>query len=123
MGNSVGNGNLKPFKKGKDPRRGRGTKKGHPRVGRPPDKFREIMRQVASRDEVIKRLRQLTSAKNLDDELFLKAFKEVVEKGYPRGMESEVTFPINPAQLTDEQLERIANGENPLMVLATTRGG
>lgn len=108
------------FKKGKDPRRGKGPPKGSPRAGRPPDKFRELMRGIASREAVLTRLRKLTSAQNNDDDLFLKAFEKVCDRGYSRVVDPDISIPIDEKNLTEEQLLRIANGENPLLVLATT---
>lgn len=79
------------------------------------------MRGIASRADVITRLRRLTGKANKDDALFLKAWKEVADRGYGRGMQTEIHLPLDPKQLSSEQLERIANGEDPLLVLATTR--
>lgn len=39
-----------PFKKGGDPRQGRGPKPGH--GGRPPDEFRDFMRKLVNRKDV-----------------------------------------------------------------------
>ncbi len=70
------------FQPGEDPRRGRGPKKGAPNAGRPPNEFKQSMRQLADRPAVRKRLEQLTAASNKDPELFLKAFKETADRGY-----------------------------------------
>lgn len=110
----------RPFTGADDPRRARGPKKGAANAGRPPDKFRELMRSIASREEVLRRLRTLTSVKNDDDDLFLKAFEKVCDRGYSRVVDPDVSIPIDEKNLTEEQLLRIANGENPLLVLATT---
>ena len=73
----------KPFEHGEDPRRGRGPAKGAPNAGRPPDKFKEAMRGIADRPDVLKRLKKLTgTAKSVGDDVFLKAFKEVADRGY-----------------------------------------
>lgn len=65
-----------------DPRNGRGPKKGAPNAGRPPSEFKQAMRQLADRGAVRQRLEHLTSAKNKDADLFLRAFKETADRGY-----------------------------------------
>lgn len=77
----------KPFAKGEDPRRGRGPAPGAPNAGRPPDKFKQEMQRLASRDETLERLNQLTDKRRkgkggVTDDLFLRAFKEVADRGY-----------------------------------------
>ena len=82
------------------------------------------MRGIGSREEAVARLRRLTGKGNTDDDLFLKAWKEVADRGYGRGVQIEVDFPLRFEDLTKEQLERVRNGESPLLVLATSgRGG
>ena len=78
----------KPFEKGGDPRQGRGPKKGAPNAGRPPDEFKRTMRGIVSRKTVVERLKKLTggSAKVTDD-VFLKAFKEVTDRGYGKAVQ------------------------------------
>ena len=85
MQKSVGG---KPFEPGADPRRGRGPKKGAPNAGRPPNEFKEMMRALASRPAVMTRLKKLlgTSAK-VPDDVFLKALKEVADRGYGKAVQ------------------------------------
>jgi hypothetical protein len=46
------------------------------------------------------------------------------DRGYTRRSEQRAeNLNVDMAQLTDEQLQRIANGEDPLAVLATSGGG
>src|SRR5712672_99319 len=76
------------FENGDDRRRGRGPKKGAPNAGRPPTEFKLAMRGLASRKAVMNRLRQLTSgAKSVSDDVFLKAFKEVTDRGYGKAVQ------------------------------------
>ena len=74
------------FKPGRDPRRGRtarGPAKGAANAGRPPDKFKEDMRALACREDVLRRLRRLLSgSRRVSDDVFLRAFKEVADRGY-----------------------------------------
>ena len=77
----------KPFEPGQDPRRGRGPAKGAANAGRPPDKFKEAMRGIADRPDVLARLKKLTGPRGkgaaaVPDDVFLKAFKEVADRGY-----------------------------------------
>lgn len=44
---------LQPFKPGPDPRRGKGPAKGAPNAGRPPDKFRAAMAEIAEDKDVL----------------------------------------------------------------------
>lgn len=78
----------KPFEKGGDPRQGRGPKKGAPNAGRPPSEFKAAMRGLASRRAVMDRLRTLTGgSKKVSDDVFLKAFKEVTDRGYGKAVQ------------------------------------
>src|SRR5690348_12008146 len=74
------------FKPGRDSRRGRharGPAKGAANAGRPPDKFKEDMRALASREDVLRRLtRLLSGSRKVSDDVFLRAFKEVADRGY-----------------------------------------
>jgi len=83
VGKSVREGQFKP---GIDPRRGRGPKKGE--GGRPPDEFKRLMRGIVSRKAVADRLRKLTSGSaKVTDDVFLKAFKEVTDRGYGKAVQ------------------------------------
>lgn len=88
-GKSGGKKDRRPgtFQPGEDPRRGDGPEKGAPNAGRPPDKFKQEMRGIADRPSVVKRLKHLTGprgkgANAVPDDVFLKAFKEVADRGY-----------------------------------------
>lgn len=74
------------FKPGRDARRGRtarGPAKGAANAGRPPDKFKEDMRALACREDVLRRLKRLLSgSRKVSDDVFLRAFKEVADRGY-----------------------------------------
>lgn len=77
----------RPFTGKDDPRNGRGPAPGAPNAGRPPDKFKQEMQRMASRDETLERLDQLTGKRRkgtagVTDDLFLRAFKEVADRGY-----------------------------------------
>lgn len=78
----------KPFEKGGDPRQGKGPKKGAPNAGRPPDEFKRMMRALASRKDVVARLRKLTGkSKKVSDELFLKAWEKITDRGYGKAVQ------------------------------------
>ena len=71
-------------------KRGRGPKKGAPNAGRPPDAWKAACRELASRDEMLERLRQV-----LDDPehpAWLSALRFVAEQGYGKARQQlEVT--------------------------------
>lgn len=83
------------FKKGGDPRQGRGPKKGAPNAGRPPDEFKRRMQAIASKDETLAYLDELTtkargrgkSRAGADPQTFLKAFKETADRGYGKAVQ------------------------------------
>lgn len=78
----------KPFEKGKDARRGKGPPKGAPNAGRPPNEFKEMMRALASRPAVMQRLKKLLgTSKQVPDDVFLKALKEVADRGYGKAVQ------------------------------------
>lgn len=66
-----------------------GRKKGDPtNVGAMPEVFRRRMQILASRAAEAKRLERLLSDENADDELFLKAFDRVCDRGYGKAPQS-----------------------------------
>ena len=65
-----------------DPRNGRGPAKGNPLAGRPPEEFRQALRDLASRADIIKRLAKILSSPKTSDSDFLAAHKYVAERGY-----------------------------------------
>lgn len=101
------------FQKGNDPRRGRGPKKKAPNAGRPPDEFKRAMRGIASRRAALERLKKLTSgSRKVSDDVFLKAFKEVTDRGYGKAVQPlEHSGPDGepiPIDTADGARERIA---------------
>lgn len=85
-----GNGNLKPFKPGPDARRGRGPAKGAPNAGRPPDAWREHMRELASREDIAANLTTILSrplngyTDPAEKKLWLDAYRFVTGEAYPK---------------------------------------
>jgi hypothetical protein len=78
------------FKKGKDPRRGRGPSRGAPNAGRPPDEWKKLCQGLASRPEMLTRAQQV-----LEDPghpAWLGAWKFVAEQGYGK--------PVQPVDAT-----------------------
>lgn len=77
----------KPFETGEDKRRGRGPKKGAPNAGRPRNEFVREMQSMVWQPAARRRLKKiLTSAKTSDD-VFLKAFKEVADRGHGKAVQ------------------------------------
>ena len=77
-------GNLRPFKKGvRDPRQGRGPKKGAPNAGRPTDAFKEMCRELASSVEVERQVRAILKNGSADP-MFLGALRWCSDHGYGR---------------------------------------
>lgn len=70
----------KPFKKGGDPRQGRGPQKGAPNAGRPPDEWKEKMRELASREDIMAHVEAVLS--NPGHPQWFNALKWVGENGY-----------------------------------------
>jgi hypothetical protein len=109
----------KGFKPGPDARRGKGPKKGAPNAGRPRKDYLNWCERVLTDPDVDAAV--LTILRNPKHPQFASLYGKLAERAYGRPAGSEVTFPIDPRQLTDEQLQRIAQGEDPLLVLATTQ--
>lgn len=63
--------------------RGKGPKKGAPNAGRPPDKFKEMCRALASSAEVEKEVHAILK-EGSDNAMFLGALKWASEHGYGR---------------------------------------
>lgn len=68
------------FKPGKDPRRGKGPEKGAPNAGRPPDKFKELCRELATGEKTVAQLRLILKSKK--DPQFMSALRWASEHGY-----------------------------------------
>ena len=109
----------KPFTGADDPRRGRGPKKGAPNAGRPRKAHVEWCQTVIS-DPLVEAA-ALAVLRDSKHPLFANLWGKVADRAYGRAAGSDVTFPIDPSQLSDDQLQRIAQGEDPLAVLATSR--
>lgn len=71
-----------PFQPGQDVRRGRGPAKGAALAGRPPEEFRQQLRDLASRADIVQRLATILSSPKTSDSDFLAAHKYVAERGY-----------------------------------------
>lgn len=69
------------FKKGGDPRQGRGPKKGAPNAGRPPDAFKEMCRGLASSADVEREVRKIIK-RGSKDPMFVQALRWASEHGY-----------------------------------------
>jgi len=108
-----------PFTGADDPRRGRGPKKGAPNAGRPRQDYLDWVGRAISNKKTEAAVRKIL--RDPDHPQFGTLYSKLAERKYGRAGATDVQIPIPPAQLTTEQLERIAQGEDPLMVLATTR--
>lgn len=75
-------GNPTTFKPGHDPRRGKGPAKGAPNAGRPPDKFKELCRELASGQKTIEAVEAILE--DQDHAQFMAALKWASEHGYGR---------------------------------------
>lgn len=73
-------GNATIFKPGNDPRRGKGPEKGAPNAGRPPDKFKELCRELATGEKTVAQIRLIL--KNKKDPQFMAALRWASEHGY-----------------------------------------
>lgn len=71
----------RPFKKGGDPRQGRGPKKGAPNAGRPPDEFKARLAQLASRDQTLEFLERCLNGE-FGPDAYMKAMQWSTERGY-----------------------------------------
>jgi len=65
------------------PGKGRGLPKGHPNAGRPPDEWRDRLRAMASRDEVLEHVSQVLLA-GPDHPYFDRALQYATDHGYGR---------------------------------------
>jgi hypothetical protein len=75
----------KPFKKGPDPRRGRGPAKGAPNAGRPPNEFKAMCRDVASLGAMALLAKKVM--KNPKHPAFLTALRWATEHGYGKAVQ------------------------------------
>ena len=78
----------RPFLAGTDWRRGRGPSKGAPNAGRPPDAFKEALRSLASRTDVLRRLETVLTSRRTSNSDFLAAYRFVTERAYGRPAQS-----------------------------------
>ncbi len=100
-----------PLKKGPDPRRGNGPKKGAPNAGRPPDAFRLLCRDIATRGA-----QALIAEKVMKDPkhpAFQTALRWATENGYgkaPQTLEhtGKAGGPIETRDLTDPRSDLAA---------------
>lgn len=111
----------RPFQKGNDPRRGRGPKPGALNAGRPRKEFVQWCVDVVSDKKVELAVR--TILMDPTHPQFANLYGKLVERAHGRPAGTDVQFPVDPRDLTDEQLQRVAAGEDVLVVLATSRGG
>lgn len=77
--------NAGTFKKGKDPRRGRGPKPGT--GGRPPDEFKRRMRELASSKEAEEYLERCLRGE-FGPKFFLAARQDVADRGYGKPVQA-----------------------------------
>jgi hypothetical protein len=76
-------------------KRGRGPQKGAVNAGRPPDAWREACRELASRDEMLDRARQILE--NPDHAGWLSVWKFLAEQGYGKSPQAaEVAAEAEP---------------------------
>ena len=114
----------KPFQKGHDPRRN--VLKAGP--GRPPDEFKERMRQLASREETLERLDQILSGTltfekdtgeviriPVDSDTYLKALAFVADRGYGKAQAhiDVTTGGESIADILRKGRDRVARMRNP----------
>jgi hypothetical protein len=86
---SAKKGRGKPFVAG-DPRSGRGPRKGAPNAGRPPDAFKALCQEMATRDETLAAVRAILADRTHPQ--FMAALKWASENGYGRPTQAlEVT--------------------------------
>lgn len=76
----------RPFRKGSDPRQGRGPKKGAPNAGRPRDDFKELCRQLASREKTVEQVAKILA--DPDHPQFMRALAWATENGYGKAEQS-----------------------------------
>lgn len=82
-----------PFKRGPDPRRGKGPKPGT--GGRPRDEFRALLRELASRPETVAGLDAILSDPGHPQ--YLRALEFVTERGYgkePQAIEGGLSLTV-----------------------------
>lgn len=72
----------RPFQPGTDQRRGNGPSKGAPNAGRPPDKFKELCRELASGQKTIEAVEAILEDQSHSQ--FMAALKWASEHGYGR---------------------------------------
>lgn len=106
-----------------DPRAGRGPKKGAPNAGRPPDVFKALMRELASRDESLVRLAGIlkgTAAYTdgdgrqvvipVDSDTYLKALAFVTDRGYGKSQQ-HVDVTTGGETLSRDSVARMTTAE------------
>jgi hypothetical protein len=93
-----------------------GNKGGH---GRPPNEFRDRMRALASREDVEAFLEKCATGE-FGPMFHLKALEFAANRGYGKPTQPHEVFNVDMKTLTNEQLQRISEGEHPLAVLATS---
>jgi len=86
----------RPFQKGPDPRRCVTS------PGRPPDEFRAMMRELASRQAVVDKLAEILKDPNHPH--FMRAYAEAADRGYGKASQpiehsGEMTHRVKPVPL------------------------
>lgn len=87
--------------------------------GRHPDEFRSRMAECASRDETIEALEEIL--RDRDHPHFMRALEFCADRGYGKiALElNSALASIDVTRLSDDQLQRIVDGEHPLAVIGT----
>lgn len=88
--------------------------------GRPPNEFRDRMAALTTRDDVEAYLERCLKGE-FGPKFFLSALSHATDRGYGKAAQplqhSGYLAAFDPTRATDEQLERISNGEDPAQVL------
>lgn len=85
VNNSKSLANLRPFKPGPDPKRGRGPAKGAPNAGRPPDAFKALCQGIADQGAMALLAKRVLS--NPKHPAFQFALKWATDHGYGKAMQ------------------------------------
>ena len=106
------------FEEGKDPRRGKGPKPGT--GGRPPNEFKAHMQAMLDDAKADAYLLKCLRGE-YGPRFALAAREHAADRAYGKATQGvELTsYEFNPDDFTDEGLDRVADGEDPVHVLAT----
>lgn len=86
--------------------------------GRPPNEFMMHMRQLANLQEAEAYTRRCILG-DFGPKFHLEARKWVTDRGYGKAAQSITEYEFNPDDFSEAGLERVADGEDPVHVLAS----